>query len=289
MKYLSAIFVAVCLMTLVSCGESNKDSSGQQSLMEVSKQELATAVEDRDSLMVLVKMISDDMEKISRMENVVTVAGISADENPRQSARLLAELAAIRKTLQQRRERLAALEGRLRESSLYSEELQGAIDALRRQIDRRNVEMDSMRRQLTRATETIGSLNRAVDSLSTAVTEVTGQKDAAESEATDLKNELNTCYYVAATKAELKTHNILETGFLRKTRLMKGDFDKTFFTTADKRRLRQIALHSGKASVLTNHPASSYRIVDVENQKTLTITDPDLFWSLGNYLVIRID
>lgn len=288
MRHLPVIVIAAWLVTLLSCAGGGTDS-GQQSLMEASRQELATAVEDRDSLMVLVRLISDDMEKISRIENVVSVAGLNADENPRQRARLLAELAAIRKTLQQRRERLAVLEGRLRESSLYSDELQGAIDAMRRQIDRQNTEMDSMRGRLTRANETIGSLNRAVDSLNTAVTEVTGQKTAAETEATGLKNELNTCYYVAATKAELKTHNILETGFLRKTRLMKGDFDKTFFTTADKRCLRQIALPSQKASVLTNHPASSYRIVDVENQKTLTITDPERFWSLGNYLVIRID
>lgn len=288
MRHLPVIVIAAWLVTLLSCAGGGTDS-GQQSLMEASRQELAAAVEDRDSLMVLVRLISDDMEKISRIENVVSVTDVSADENPRRRARLLAELAAIRKTLQQRRERLAVLEGRLKESSLYSDELQGAIDAMRRQIDRQNTEMDSMRARLTRANETIGSLNRTVDSLNTAVTEVTGQKTAAETEATGLKNELNTCYYVAATKAELKTHNILETGFLRKTRLMKGDFDKTFFTTADKRRLRQIALPSQKASVLTNHPASSYRIVDVENQKTLTITDPERFWSLGNYLVIRID
>lgn len=288
MRHLPVIVIAAWLVTLLSCAGGGTDS-GQQSLMEASRQELAAAVEDRDSLMALVRLISDDMEKISRIENVVSVTDVSADENPRQRARLLAELAAIRKTLQQRRERLAVLEGRLKESSLYSDELQGAIDAMRRQIDRQNTEMDSMRARLTRANETIGSLNRTVDSLNTAVTEVTGQKTAAETEATGLKNELNTCYYVAATKAELKTHNILETGFLRKTRLMKGDFDKTFFTTADKRRLRQIALPSQKASVLTNHPASSYRIVDVENQKTLTITDPERFWSLGNYLVIRID
>lgn len=288
MRHLPVIVIAAWLVTLLSCAGGGTDS-GQQSLMEASRQELATAVEDRDSLMALVRLISDDMEKISRIENVVSVTGLNADENPRQRARLLADLAAIRKTLQQRRERLAVLEGRLKESSLYSDELQGAIDAMRRQIDRQNTEMDSMRARLTRANETIGSLNRTVDSLNTAVTEVTGQKTAAETEATGLKNELNTCYYVAATKAELKTHNILETGFLRKTRLMKGDFDKTFFTTADKRCLRQIALPSQKASVLTNHPASSYRIVDVENQKTLTITDPERFWSLGNYLVIRID
>lgn len=288
MRHLPVIVIAAWLVTLLSCAGGGTDS-GQQSLMEASRQELATAVEDRDSLMALVRLISDDMEKISRIENVVSVTGLNADENPRQRARMLADLAAIRKTLQQRRERLAVLEGRLKESSLYSDELQGAIDAMRRQIDRQNTEMDSMRTRLTRANETIGSLNRTVDSLNTAVTEVTGQKTAAETEATGLKNELNTCYYVAATKAELKTHNILETGFLRKTRLMKGDFDKTFFTTADKRCLRKIALPSQKASVLTSHPASSYRIVDVENQKTLTITDPERFWSLGNYLVIRID
>ena len=104
-----------------------------------------------------------------------------------------------------------------------------------------------------------------------------------------MANELNICYYVAASKRELKDHKILETGFLRKAKLLKGDFDQSFFVTADKRTLSVIALHSDNAKVLTTQPAGSYKIVDENGQKVLHILDSAKFWILSNYLVIQVD
>jgi hypothetical protein len=119
--------------------------------------------------------------------------------------------------------------------------------------------------------------------------DVENQRDQKEQENVQLQNEMNKCYYVAASKKELKSHNILESGFLKKSKLMAGDFDKTFFTTSDRRSLNEIKLHSKKAKVLTNQPAASYSIIDEDGQKVLRITNKDQFWSLGNYLVIQID
>ena len=128
-----------------------------------------------------------------------------------------------------------------------------------------------------------------MDSLNTTVTTVTEQKDKAEQQSVDLANELNTCYYAVGSKKELKENGIIETGFLRKTKIMEGDFDRNFFTTADKRTLTTIPLHSNKAKVLTNQPESSYVIEDQGGQKVIRVTNPDSFWSLSNYLVVQID
>ena len=68
---------------------------------------------------------------------------------------------------------------------------------------------------------------------------------------------------------------------------MKGDFDQSFFTTADKRTLTTLDLNSDKAEVLTNQPAGSYVITEVNGHKVLRITNPVAFWSLSNYLVIK--
>ena len=35
----------------------------------------------------------------------------------------------------------------------------------------------------------------------------------------------------------MKKYNIIETSFLRKTKIMEGDFEKSYFTKADKRTL----------------------------------------------------
>lgn len=49
------------------------------------------------------------------------------------------------------------------------------------------------------------------------------------------------------------------------------------------------AMDAQKAKVLTNHPASSYRIIDRDGKKVLHITSPADFWSLTNYLVVQQD
>ena len=70
---------------------------------------------------------------------------------------------------------------------------------------------------------------------------------------------------------------------------MKGDFDNSFFTLADKRTLMTNDLNSDKAEILTNQPAGSYVISQGNGHKVLRITNPQAFWSLSNYLVIKID
>ncbi|MDO4171875.1 MAG: hypothetical protein Q4D28_04125, partial [Prevotellaceae bacterium] len=121
----------------------------------------------------------------------------------------------------------------------------------------------------------------------TTVTTVTGERNAAREASIKLENDLNTCYYVIETKQGLKSHNIIETGFLRKTKLMKSDFDKGCFVISDKRTLDALPLNASKVKVLTNHPEKSYELVDKNGQKTIKITNPEQFWSLTNYLVVQ--
>lgn len=275
---------------LGSCNKKSEEEAAQEeALQDATKQELATAVADRDRLLGLVNEISSGMDQIKRLENILTVTNGMKGETASQRAQIQADIAAIQQTLQQRREQLAELESKLNKSNINNANLKKTIETLRAQIDSQAAEIETLRTNLADANAKIGTLNTAVDSLNTAVTTVTGERDAAQQESVELTNELNTCYYVIASNKELKAHKIIESGFLRKTKIMKGDFDQTFFTTGDKRTLSEIPLHSKKAQVLTNQPASSYRIVDQNGQKVLQITNPDLFWSLSNYLVVKID
>ena len=69
MRIAYSILVALSLLATASCGERTVPQEKPQSLLEVSKQELATAIEERDKLMQLVRLISEDMEKIRRLES----------------------------------------------------------------------------------------------------------------------------------------------------------------------------------------------------------------------------
>ena len=284
------LFGLVALLGLAACNSGkSEEEMAEQARADATKQELETAVADRDQLLSLVNEINTGMEQIKQLENILTVSNNIPGETTGQREQIQSDIAAIQKALQERRLKLAELEKKLDSSNFTNNNLRKTIASLRGQIDSQAKEIETLKSNLGEANERIGQLDAAVDSLNTTVNDVANERDLAQQESIELANELNTCYYVIATKSELKDHKIIETGFLRKTKLMKGDFDQNFFTTADKRVLTSIALHSNKAEVLTNQPKNSYSIEDNNCQKILKITNPDLFWSLGNSLVIKID
>lgn len=288
MKYL-VIISSMLTIPLSSCVDNVRQTQEQQSLLEVSRQELATALEERDQLLALVKDLATEMDRIKHLENIVTLTGTQSTENPAQRAQLISDLEILKKTLQERRGQLEKLEAGLNESSLHNDELKSGIDALRKLIDSQARDIDNLRGLLSNANEKIVHLNDEVDSLNSTVEEVNQNLDKAQAASLRLENELNTCYYVVATKTQLKQHQIIETGFLRKSKLLRGDFDKGFFVIGDKRNLNSIDLGSDKVKVYTNHPDGSYEISGQDRDKTLTILNPDEFWSLTNYLVIQVD
>lgn len=267
-----------------------QEKERQQSLEEISKQELATALSERDQLLALVKEVSAGLEQIKQLESIMAMSAAHPNENAVPKARILADIARIKDKIQQRKAQLQELETDLQHSTINAKELKETIGALRVQMDSQIEVIEGLRQQLTAANEQIGALNSAVDSLNTTVTAVTGERNAAREASERLENELNVCYYVVAEKSDLKSHDIIESRFLRKTRLMKGDFDKGFFTTGDKRQLDMLPLNSKKAKILTNHPEASYELADGdEGLKVLRITNPAQFWSLTDYLVVQTD
>ena len=274
------------LLILSGCTDKKKLEEAQKQ-NDATRAELIEAVSDRDQLLSLVNEISAGMDQIKQLENILSVSG--KNETPGQRERIQSDIAAIQQTLQQRRENRADLEKKLSASSVANSNLKNTIASLRSQIDSQANEIASLRSNLNEAAGKIGQLDAAVDSLHTTVSNVTAERDSTEQQNTIITNELNQCFYAIGTKSELKENKIIETGFLRKTKLMKGDFDHSFFTTADKRTLTTIDLNSDKAEVLTNQPAGSYVITEANGHKVLRITNPAAFWSLSNYLVIKID
>ncbi len=269
--------IAIVIMSMLCSCNGNSDRRQMQSIEDVSK------------LLSLVKDISAGIEQIKQLENVMTVAGVPGEESAGQRKQILADISCLKENVKLHKKQLTELETRLSNSTINNRELKETIGALRTLIDTQMDEIESLRRQLTKANRQIGELNSAVDSLNLTVSTVEGQRDTAMMSSERFENELNTCYYVVAKKSDLKDHNIIESGFLRKTRLMRGDFDKDFFVTGDKRTLNRLPLNTSKVKILTNHPASSYRIIEENEHKTIEISNPEQFWSLTNYLVVQAD
>lgn len=273
---------------LPACHEKTETEETPKQDSVVINDSLATAQAEIDSLMALVNDINEGMNELKQMQDIVSSQDLSL-ETPDKKQRIKADMELIKQAVAQRQKRLAELEKRLNQSTHYTDEMKKTISSLKQQLEDQQTTINDLTRQLERAHIEISNLNTRVDSLNTVNEEVKQEKVRAQEESVRLENELNVCYYVIGTKKELKKNRIIETGFLRKTKIMPDDFERSYFTKADKRTLNSINLNSNKAQVLSKHPASSYEIVDNGKTKILRILHQDKFWELSNYLIIKVD
>ncbi len=276
------------LIVATGCTSKEKLEKAEQQSAELNT-ELQATLATQDSLFALINEISEGMNQIKDMEHIIATPGLNGDTQSGR-AELRNDMASIRQALQQRRERLAQLEEKLKNSNGKNATLMKTIENLKQQISSQESEIAQLNSKLSAAGVEIASLGAKVDSLSSTVTAVTTEREEARQEATQLTDELNTCYFAIGTKKELQDNQIIQTGFLRKTKIMEGDFEKNYFTRADKRTLVSIPLHSKKAEVMTKQPKDTYEIVEGDQgQKILKILDPARFWELSNFLVVKVD
>lgn len=277
---------------LMGCGNSKEkeEAENAKALAAATHEELVQAIQERDQLLDVMNDIMAATNDIKSAENIVAINANSNEGAPSQ-AQVKNDLNAIKATLIERSKKLNELEAAVRNSKSNNNKLLSTIESLKAQIANQTAEIESLSQKLTMANERIEVLDQQVDSLNTQVAAVSIERDQAIEEATRQEDIANACYFAIGSKKELKEHNIIEGGgFLRKTKIMPSDFDKSFFTQADKRTLTIIPLHSKKAKVLTSfQPEGSYQIVEENGQRVLKITNPSAFWGTSNYVVIQID
>ena len=155
-----------------------------------------------------------------------------------------------------------------------NEEKAAMITALQAELAQRDA-------QIKELDASIASLNSKLDALSNENKDQQDQLNAQD-------QALNTVFYTIGTKKELKAKGILEGGIL-KVKTLQGVVNDADFTKADLRNVPSIPLNVKKATLMTSHPEGSYTFVKEGKVITeLSITNPEEFWSVSKYLVIRI-
>lgn len=288
--YLTVAAVAFAVATY-SCSKSDSTSNASATTGETADNGANAAVlAERDSLIALFNDISGDMLELKRVESIITVPSNLGSESGATPPTLRDDVQAIRLLLADRRQRLEELERKLAGQSGENLQLTQMISNLRMQIEQNESTINTLNQQLAAAHSTISELNTTVDSLSVSVADATAKNEALQQQTVDLTDQMNRCYYALGSKKELKDHKIIETGFLRKTKIMQGDYETSYFVSADKRTLTRIPLHSKKVKVWTSQPKDSYTITaEPSGNKVLNITNPQKFWAASNYLVIQTD
>lgn len=280
----NVLFIAVVgIALLVSCNGNKSNSNEANSEID----SLQNLVNEKDfainEMMGALNEIQSGFKEINEAEGRVNILSQSAEGNSNVE-NIRETMTFIQETMESQRQKIAELEKKFNASNLNSAKLKEAINGLKLQLEEKSQAIETLTAQLAEKEVQITTLNEHVEALAAENTVVKQQRDETKQVAQKQDAELNTAWYVFGTSKELKEQNILQKG-----EVLKGDYNKEYFTKIDIRSTRVIPLNSKSAKILTTHPADSYKLMkDSKGEYTLCISENESFWSISKYLVILV-
>ena len=278
-----AFCVAAMASALVACNEGMKGNDNG----DRERDSLRNIIDQKDNeindLMGTFNEIQQGFDLINEAEGRVDMFKSNAENNSSRE-NIRENMTFIQETMEENRRKIEELENKLNSSTINSSKLKETISNLTLQLNEKSAELEALRAQLAEKDVMIAELGSTVNTLKDENAQVKHQKDEVEQIAKNQDSQLNTAWYVFGTSKELK-----EQGILQKGEVLKGDYNKEYFTKLDIRKVNVISLESKSASLLTNHPAGSYTLLkDSKGEYTLRITDAQKFWSVSKYLVVKV-
>ena len=278
-KYIALLL----LMGLAACGGQHNTTDDR-----ASREELEREVAQRDSLLndlfSSLNEISANLTEIKDREGIIT-ANTSVEIGKEQRARIFEDIAAIDALLQQNRASLSRVQGtaeQLRRSNLKVQELETLIANFTKQIRDKDADIELLRLQLD-------SMHIQVAALNTEVT-LMGEDRGSLAVKLDMQDEMiHTVYYIVGRERDLRDDGIItKSGFIGRTVKLNDGCDLGLFMQVDSRNLDRIMVGQRRATLVTSHPAGSYRLVVAENNllQEIEIIDPVQFWATSKVLVV---
>ena len=291
MTFVSLLFVA---FVAVSCNNVERSEKYQTLLAERDSlyTEAVAAKGGFDDALNTINEIESALESVRAQENIIMMENQEGNTN-----KAVSEINAIQQTLQDNRNKINDLEKRLADQGAQSKALNQTVSRLKKQLEEKDVFINNLKDELQQSRQQIATLNEQVSDLNENINELNSNLDVmsvqnAAQQAT-IENQdamLNTVWICIAPQQTLVEKGILSKGGLfQASEISKQGFDKTQFMQGNKRDLDIIPLNTKKAKIMTNHPESSYQIVEGdEGSLIINILDKDAFWGMSNYLVVSI-
>jgi predicted nucleic acid-binding Zn-ribbon protein len=250
---------------------------------ETLKAEKIKTSNDLEEMITTLNDINTDIQSIREAENFLTIEP-SGEVSANQQSQIRTNIKQIADKLQNNRAQLASLEEKLKSSNIHSAALQKSIASLNSEINLKAQMIATLQEELAKKDIRIRELDEHVDNLST-----TASAQAQQISSQDMA--LHQAFYCFGTKKELKEQNILTGGgIFSKAKALQDSFNKDYFLAIDIRDKTEIPLFTRKATIHSNHPEKTYMFAKDQNANlTLVILEPELFWSLGKYLVIEVE
>ena len=264
--------------------------NGGSASMKEQLDSLQTAYEQRNAdyneLNEYLGVIATGLDSIALQEGQILKSGESPTLNREQ---IKQNLDAYKQTLQNQRERIDAMEKKLKTNQKYSAHLRSIIATMKQQLAQKDEEIGNLRKLVDDKNVDIARLKENVQTL-TQRNEMQAGLIVSQSETITAQDAaMHTAYVKIGTKKELKELGLISGGFLKKSKVDFTKVDKSLFKVVDIREASQIEIPAKKAKVVTPQPKDSYRMDLVQQSLVLTVINPDKFWGVSDFVIIQVD
>ena len=284
---MALLMTAVLLVVGCSNGDQQQQIDQLNQQLDSLKQENDKKDGDINEMNSYVSILADGLDSIARQEQMLFYTNKGVEGTIIDKEQLKKNLDTFQTMLASQKQQIAQLSASLRTrgdsiSKLYTlvtylkaqvEEKDEQIKALRAELDSKDINIDQLRKHITQLSDANARLNQTVDRQA----EVMNKQDKL----------LNEAYIKIGTKKELTELGLLSGGFLKKAKLNTEAIQQSQFIKVDIRKYTEININSSNPKILTQMPASSYKIEKGKKSSVIYILDPVAFWGVTNYLVIQ--
>ena len=291
-KLLLALVIPVMILA-AGCNQNNLEIAA----LKATNDSLLSIGIVKDSMVVdfvnAFNEIQSNLDSIKMKEKIISKSTAGSSEiKARTKDQIISDINQIYKLQQDNKAMLSTLRFKLKKAGIQTAELERMIENLSNQIEEKDVQIAQLKDDLSKVNVHVADLTTKVVDLNANVENLSTLNQEKEQVIAAKTTEMNTAYYVIGTTSYLKDNKIVtkEGGFigLGRTKELVPDIDKSALTRVDITQVNVIPIMKSKATLLTTHPKSSYRLTGEHASDSLVITNQKEFWSLSKVLVVNV-
>jgi predicted nucleic acid-binding Zn-ribbon protein len=263
--------------------------------LSMEKSNLHQMIQQKDSVVNDMENTFNEIETnlkfIKEKRNQVSMVQSEGGKNRKQL--LVADVKLMDTMLEESEKKIAELEAKLRNSGMNVKAYEKRLQALNETIESQNTEIAALKKDIESKNVNIAELGTKVQNLNANIQQQADTISYKQKVIVDKTDKLNTAHFALGTFKELKEKGILsrEGSILGVGggKAIQDNFDSKYFTDLDIRKTKTIPLNSKKAVLISEHPSSSYKMIEENGQIAyLEIENPEEFWRISKYAVIQV-
>ena len=286
------IIMPLCMLLFIfSCKNEKVDLQHFVAERDSILQDNRSKTQQLDELNGVLSAIATGLDSIAVQEDILFNSsgrdGVRLDKHE-----IAARLNGMAEILARQRAKIQTLQDSLANSKTSQgvENLQRVVEFLNQQLAEKDQVIKSLRADLKNSKKDITQLRASLSDMKSRAVKAESKTQALTTALSKQEDVINECYVRIGTKKQLSAAGLLKGGFLQKKKVSYENVDKSKFNAVDIRKFREITLKSNNPKILTPQPSNrSFHFEESgDGNCTLVITNPTLFWSVSNYLIIQL-